>query len=109
VRHLVAALVFGLLALSGTQGTPALATPTLIAGAAGAAGSAVLFFAFRPRVQKAARIAMTVAAVAVVGTGIARAPDGEDRAFVIVVAAVLAALLAAFALVSGVRRRPTPG
>ena len=113
IRYALAVLVFGLLAGSGAdafrQDAPALAAPMLITGLAGAVGAAVIAAAvyWRPdtRVQRAARLAMLMAAVAVALTGVASAPDGAERGFVIGVAALLAVLLAAFALVATPTRR----
>ncbi len=111
--YILAVLIFGLLAASGVdllrKDAPGLAVPFLIAGVAGAAGAVVVAGAiyWRPtiRVQRTARAAMALTAVAVAGTGVALAPGGMDRGFVIGVAALLAVLLAVFALLAGPARR----
>jgi hypothetical protein len=106
IRYVLAVLAFGLLALYGAnalrQDAPAVGVPLLITGLAGALGAAATAAAarWRPesRVQRSVRLAMLLTSAAVVVTGVALAPDGEERGFVIGVAAFLAVLLAAFAL-----------
>jgi hypothetical protein len=106
IRYALAALVFGLLALYGVnalrQDAPAVGVPLLVTGLAGALGAAVTAVAVcwwpESRVQRSACLAMLLASAAVVATGVALAPDGEERGFVIGVATFLAVLLAAFAL-----------
>jgi peptidoglycan/LPS O-acetylase OafA/YrhL len=113
-RYALAVLIFGLLAASAVglfrQDALGLAVPTVITGVVGAAGAAVVGVAAhrRPdaRVQRTARVVMTIAAGAVAVTGVVLAPKGMDRGFVIGVAALLAVLLAAFALFAGPSRRP---
>lgn len=111
--YALAVLIFGLLAASGANllrdDAPGLAVPFLIAGVAGAVGAVVVARAiyWRPvaRVQRRARAAMAFAAVAVAASGVAFAPGGIDRGFVIGVAGLLAVLLAMFALLAGPTRR----
>jgi hypothetical protein len=106
--YALAVLIFGLLAASGLDmfrnQVPALAAPFLLAGVAGVAGTVVTAVAvhWRPnvRVQRAAQAGMAVAAVAVAGVGVAVAPADAERSFAITVAALLAFLLAVFALVA---------
>ena len=117
--HLLAAVVFALLVWSGaTMLHPyayGMGVPSLIVGAAGSAGSLVIAASAwrartashggRSRMQTVARLAMTVAAVAAMVAGVALAPGGMDRGFVIAVALFHAMLLVAYALVCGYRPR----
>ncbi|MFG1605252.1 hypothetical protein [Actinoplanes sp. NPDC049265] len=124
VLHELAIVVFGLLAWQGIDAiradVGAMGVPMLIAGAAGLAGAlAIVVPALRwrhlgdpprwftpARVQRAARIGMGLAAVAAVVAGVALAPRGLERGFVITVNAVVGGLLALFALLAGERPRP---
>jgi hypothetical protein len=122
--HAVAVAIFGLLAWSGTdgirQGVDGLAVPFLILGVAGSLGSLVIVVTVmrwraglaRPAAaapsgraavlaQGVARWSMAAAAVVAVGVGVALAPTGMDRGFVISVDVVLAGALALFALLAG--------
>ncbi|WP_203784708.1 hypothetical protein [Paractinoplanes rishiriensis] len=101
LRYAAAIVIFGLLAASAV-GARDLLVPTVLTGLAGALGAAIIGVA-GARPQRAARIGMTAAAVVVVLSGVAFAPDGDERGFVIGVAAFYALLLAAFALVAGPR------
>ena len=118
--HVLAAVVFGLLAWSGVAmlgpHSFGLAVPSLIAGAAGCAGSLVVAASVRrrratlrtrSRAQTAARLVMTAAAVAAVVAGVVLAPGGMDHDFVIGVALFHAILLAAYASFCGDRPRIT--
>ena len=119
--HLLAVVVFALLVWSGvTMLHPyayGMGVPSLIVGAAGSVGSLVIAVSVwrgrtaapggRPLVQTVTRLAMTAAAVAAVVAGVALAPGGMDRGFVIGVALFHAVLLAAYALVCGYRPRAT--
>jgi hypothetical protein len=110
--YALAILTFGALAVSAVdhlrQEGSGLGVPFLIAGVAGAGGATVvaaaIYWRLGARVRRATRTAMIVAAMAVAGSGIALAPDSTDHGFVIGAAALLAALLAGFALLAG----PTP-
>jgi hypothetical protein len=111
--YALAILTFGALAVSAVdhlrqEGT-GLGVPFLIAGLAGAGGAAVvaaaIYWQLGARVRRATRTAMIVAAMAVAGTGVALAPDSTDHGFVIGAAALLAVLLAGFALLAGPVRR----
>ncbi|MEU4421713.1 hypothetical protein AB0F81_13900 [Actinoplanes sp. NPDC024001] len=112
VLHGLAAVIFGLLAWRGLGalgvGARALGVPMLIAGAAGTVGALVILWAvLRHRsaaYQRAARIGMAVAAVATAAVGIALAPAGWERGFVISVNVLTGGLLAAFAALAGERR-----
>ncbi|MEU4715666.1 hypothetical protein AB0F73_18675 [Micromonospora purpureochromogenes] len=116
--HLLAMVIFGLLAWSGgsmlRQGVDGLAVPSLMIGAVGAVG-ALLMAAGRPSRRadpsgpdphQLVRVAMVLVAVTALVTGTALAPDGMDRGFVISVDAVLAGALASYALLAGEQRRP---
>ncbi|MEV6302548.1 hypothetical protein AB0M02_24255 [Actinoplanes sp. NPDC051861] len=112
LRHGLAVTIFGLLAAYGVAGVfagaYALAVPMLVAGVAGSAGAIVITLSIlRWRglgVQRAARLGMAVAALVTVAVGVALAPAGWERGFVIAVdtgTGVLLALFAAFAGESG--------
>ncbi|MEU4563073.1 hypothetical protein AB0F72_32220 [Actinoplanes sp. NPDC023936] len=115
LRHAFAVLVFLLMIGSGVDlllhRAPGMGVPFVIAGVAGAAGSAATMLG-RPR---AARFGMLAGAAAATGAGWALAPDGWERGFVTGVGAVLGGLLAIFAVLStpqppaGRPRRPTGG
>ncbi|MBM0257504.1 hypothetical protein [Micromonospora sp. 4G55] len=118
--HLLAMVIFGLLAWSGgsmlRQGVDGLAVPSLMIGAAGAVG-ALLMMARRPSrhadesgpdLHQLVRVAMVLVALTALVTGTALAPDGMDRGFVISVDAVLAGALASYALLAG-EQRVRPG
>jgi len=118
--HVLAAVVFGLLAWSGVAmlgpHSNGMAVPFLIAGAAGCVGSVVIAASVRRQratlrngsgAQRAARLGMAAAAVAAMVAGFVLAPAGMDRGFVIGVALFHALLLAAYALLSGDRPRVT--
>jgi hypothetical protein len=111
--YVLAVLTFGALAVSAVdhlrqEGT-GLGVPFLIAGVAGATGAAVvgaaIYWRLGARIRRATRTSMIIAAMAVAGTGVALAPDSTDHAFVIGAAALLALLLAGFALLAGPGRR----
>jgi hypothetical protein len=87
--------LFGLLAAYGVVGVRAFGLPWIIAGLAGALGTAAVM----RWSSRAPRIAMLVAAVAVVAIGVAVAPAGMERSFTITVNTILAVLLALYALV----------
>ena len=114
--HGLAVAVFALLGLSGAGvlATDALglALPTVITGAGGSLGALVLTWLIlrrragvavpqAVRVQQATRLSMALAALVAAAAGVAFAPDGVDRGFVITVSAVLAGALALFALLAG--------
>lgn len=119
--HGAAVVIFGLMAWRGpgavTVGLHALGVPMLIAGAGGASGALVILWSVlrrrdrlmgpypstRTGAQRAARIGMAVAAVATVTAGVALAPAGSEREFVIWVNVVIGGLLAVFALLAGER------
>ncbi|MGK5442710.1 hypothetical protein ACSNN7_12970 [Micromonospora sp. URMC 105] len=114
VPHLLAMVIFGLLAWSGAgmlrQGVDGLAVPSLMIGAAGAAGALLTVTGGASRhpgrrPHRLVRGAMVLVAVAAVLTGAALAPSGMDRGFVISVDAVLAGALASYALLGSERRR----
>lgn len=111
--HVLAGVVFGLLAWSGVVGlaqdVPALAVPSLIVGVAGAVRALSTVTGLLPAGGPARRVAGGVtllAAVAALATGLVLAPHGTDRGFVIAVSAVLAAALAAYAVLGEPVRRP---
>ncbi|MEV4657079.1 hypothetical protein [Micromonospora sp. NPDC049301] len=54
-----------------------------------------------PRLEGGGRLLMALAAVAALAVGVAAAPAGAERGFVVVVTGVLAAALAQDALVAG--------
>lgn len=108
--HTLAVVVFGLLAWSGADGirsgAQALGVPMLIAGVAGSVGALVILSSLLRRRhgtadQRVARIGMAVAAAATVAVGVALAPAGWERGFVIAVNAGTGALLAVFAALAG--------
>jgi len=108
--HGLFAAVFTLMALSSvgelTGQARGLAVPSVIIGTAGALGAlALAWLILRQRAagkaQRAVRLAMAAAAVTAAGAGVAFAPSGLDRGFVITVSAILAVVLALFALVAG--------
>ncbi|MBG0561510.1 hypothetical protein [Actinoplanes aureus] len=110
--HGLAVVIFGLMLWSGVDlsiaGARALGVPMLIAGAAGSAGALIIMLSVLRRRrgtpdQRAARIGMAFAAVATVAVGVALAPDGWERGFVISVNAFTGGLLAAFAALAGER------
>jgi hypothetical protein len=119
--HGVAVAIFGLMAWRGVDllslGAHALGLPMLIAGAAGATGALVIMWSVlrrrdptadpgpqgRADAQRAARIGMAVAAAATVAVGVALAPAGWERGFVIAVNALTGGLLGLFALLAGER------
>jgi len=119
--HCIAVAVFAMLAFAGSGiavGAPAVAAPFIVVGLAGAVGAGLIAVSvWRTQSQEAAaikpsgppqrtiRLAMAAAAVLALFTGVALAPQGVDRGFVIGVAAFLAALLALFALLAGDRPR----
>ena len=125
--HSAAVVIFGLMAWRGadgvTFGVHALGVPMLIAGAGGAAGALVILWsvlrrrgrlmglhpATRAGEQAAARIGMAVAAAATVTAGVALAPAGSEREFVIWVSVVIGGSLALFALLAGERMAPRQG
>ncbi|MBQ1032454.1 hypothetical protein KBX26_20885 [Micromonospora sp. C97] len=101
-------VAFGLLAYAGTTAvdapTRALGLSWSIIGAAGALGVLTIMVAARRRAVRladAARLMMAVAALAALAVGVALAPRGAERGFVIAVTGVLAAALAASALLAG--------
>ncbi|MGW4157433.1 hypothetical protein ACWEDF_30235 [Micromonospora chersina] len=111
--HVLAVVVFGLLAWSGVVGLAhdvrALAVPSLIVGVAGAVRALSTVTGLLPAGGAARRVAGGVtllAAVAALATGLVLAPHGTDRGFVIAVSAVLAAALAAYAVLGEPVRRP---
>ncbi|MEH1014848.1 hypothetical protein V6U90_17265 [Micromonospora sp. CPCC 206060] len=122
--HALAVLVFGLLAWSGANAwgreVDGLAVPSLITGSAGSLGALVIVAVLLSRrrhgagptvgapaagpgvhVQAATRVSMGVAAVVALVMGVALAPSGTDRGFVISVAVFLSGALALFALLAG--------
>ncbi|GGN91909.1 hypothetical protein GCM10010112_78550 [Actinoplanes lobatus] len=110
VLHAMAVVIFGLLAWSGADGirsgVPELGVPMLIAGVAGSVGALVILSSVLRRRhgtadQRAARIGMAVAAVVTVVVGVALAPAGWERGFVIAVNAGVGFLLAVFAALAG--------
>ncbi|MEU9743558.1 hypothetical protein AB0E12_30690 [Micromonospora chersina] len=110
--HLLAVVIFGLLAWSGVVGlaqdVPALAVPSLIVGVAGAVRALSAVTGLLPTGGAARRVAggaTLLAAVAALATGLVLAPDGTDRGFAIAVSAVLAAALAAYAVLGEPVRR----
>lgn len=114
VPHLLAMVIFALLAWSGAgmlrQGVDGLAVPSLMIGAAGAAGALLTVTGTPsrhpgPRSHRLVRGAMVLVAVAALVTGAALAPSGIDRGFVISVDAVLSGALASYALLAGERHR----
>jgi hypothetical protein len=118
--HGLAVVVFGLMAWRGAgslaAGAEALGVPMLVAGGAGSAGALVIMVSVlrgdtRAKAQRAARIGMALAAVVTVALGVALAPAGWERGFVISVNAVTGVLLAAFAALAGGRTalRPDEG
>ena len=112
--HGLAVVIFGLLAVYGaggiTSGAKALGVPMFIAGVAGAVGALVILLSImrwrRPGVQRAARLGMAVAALVTVVVGVALAPDGWERGFVISVNVGTGVLLALFAAFAGEPSRP---
>ncbi len=109
VLHGLMVVAFGMLALSGAgaaaQGLYGLALPFIVTGLAGGAGAALLMTTVVP--QRTIRLGMAAGAVVALVAGIALAPEGLDRGFVIGVAALLAVVLAFFALTAGGRPRRT--
>lgn len=119
--HGAAVVIFGLLAWSGVEGVAvgihALGVPMLIAGVGGAVGALVIlwsvlrrsdrlkvpYLSTRAGAQRAARIGVAAAAVATVTAGVALAPAGHERGFVIWMNVVIGGLLAVFALLAGER------
>ncbi|GAA3241263.1 hypothetical protein ACFO1B_08085 [Dactylosporangium siamense] len=119
--HGGAVVIFGLMAWRGagavTGGLPAMGVPMLLAGAGGATGALVILWsvlrrrdrlsglhpATRTGAQRAARIGMAVVAVATVTAGVALAPTGSEREFVVWVNVVIGGLLVLFALLAGER------
>ncbi|WNM39736.1 hypothetical protein RMN56_32340 [Micromonospora halotolerans] len=104
--HVLAVVVFGLLAWSGLAGldreVAGLAVPSLIVGLAGAVRAVLAVAGFRPpatrpAARRAVRVILVLIAVVALATGFALAPGGMDRGFVIAVDAVLAGALAAYA------------
>ncbi|RLP86742.1 hypothetical protein EAD89_20860 [Micromonospora sp. BL4] len=61
------------------------------------------------RVEAGARLLMALAAPAALAVGVASAPDGAERGFVVAVTAVLAGSLALYALVADDLRRAARG
>ncbi|WP_328473053.1 hypothetical protein OHA21_11495 [Actinoplanes sp. NBC_00393] len=114
--HGLAVVVFGLLAFTGVgtlgSGARALGVPVLIVGAAGSMGALIIMVSVlrrsrgTARTQRAARIGMVVAAVVAVAVGVALAPAGWERGFVITVNALTGVLLALFAALAGERTAP---
>ncbi|SCL53353.1 hypothetical protein [Micromonospora chersina] len=111
--HVLAVVIFGLLAWSGVVGlaqdAPALAVPSLIVGVAGAVRALSTVTGLLPAggiARGVAGGATLLAAIAALTTGLVLAPDGTDRGFVLAVSAVLAAALAAYAVLGGPVRRP---
>ncbi len=124
--HGLAVLAFGLLGWSGAaligRGVPGLAVPSLVAGTAGSAGALVILVAVLRRragradrptparpsrfgAQGVARASMALAAVVTVVAGVAFAPAGMDRGFVISVAGLLGGARGWFALLAGEQPR----
>ncbi|MFI5935392.1 hypothetical protein [Actinoplanes sp. NPDC051494] len=110
--YALAAVAFGLLAWSGAGAlddrVPGLAVPFLVVGLGGCVGATALLAAARWRavaVRLVVRLVMGGAAVVAFVAGAVLAPLGDERVFVLVVDAVVAGSLAAFALLSG-RRLP---
>ena len=119
--HGLAVVIFGLMTWRGIDvvvlGSEAMGVPMLITGAAGTTGALVIVWSLLRRrnpaadartpgrlgAQGAARIGMAVAALATVVVGVALAPAGWERGFVISVNTITGALLAVFALLAGER------
>ncbi len=117
--HGLAVVIFGLMTWRSFDllraGTQALGVPMLITGVAGATGALVIVASVlrrragtagshpSGRTQRAARIGMAVAAAAATVVGVALAPAGWERGFVIGVNTVTGGLLAVFALLAGER------
>jgi hypothetical protein len=111
--HVLAVVVFGLLAWSGLAGldreVAGLAVPSLIVGLAGAVRAVLAVAGFRPPATRpaarhAARGTLVVTAVGALAVGLALAPGGMDRGFVVAVDGVLAGALAAYAFLGEPRR-----
>ncbi|MET8266230.1 hypothetical protein ABZU92_19800 [Micromonospora arida] len=109
-------VAFGLLAYTGTTAvdapTRALGLSWSIIGAAGALGVLTIMVAARRRavrLEDAARLAMAMAALAALAVGVAFAPEGAERGFVVAVTGVLAAALAVYASLAGDLRRTGRG
>ncbi|KAB1914096.1 hypothetical protein [Micromonospora sp. AMSO31t] len=111
--HVLAVVIFGLLAWSGLDGldreVAGLALPSLLVGLAGAARAVLAVAgipppATRPAARWAVRGSLVLIAVVALATGFALAPSGMDRGFVIAVDAVLAGALAAYAFLGEPRR-----
>lgn len=110
--HVLAVVIFGLLAWSGLAGldreVAGLAVPSLILGLAGAARAVLAVTGILPATGPAARQAvrgiLLLIAVVALAAGYALAPTGMDRGFVIAVDAVLAGALAAYAFLGEPRR-----
>ncbi|MGY0004260.1 hypothetical protein [Micromonospora sp. I033] len=99
--HLLAVVIFGLLAWSGIDGldreVAGLAVPSLIVGSAGVVRAILAVAGILPAIRPAVRACLVLAAVVALTTGYVLAPSGMDRGFVIAVDAVLAGALAAYA------------
>ncbi|MET7970118.1 hypothetical protein [Micromonospora sp. NPDC005305] len=110
--HVLAVVIFGLLAWSGLTGldreVAGLAVPALIVGLAGAVRAVLavtgILPATRPAARQAVRGILLLIAVVALATGYVLAPTGMDRGFVIAVDAVLAGALAAYAFLGEPRR-----
>ncbi|MBM0205311.1 hypothetical protein ACIA47_01700 [Micromonospora sp. NPDC051227] len=109
-------VAFGLLTYAGVSAvdapTRALGVSWSIIGMAGALGVPTIMFAARrrsPRLEDAARLLMAMAALAALAVGVALAPEGAERGFVVAVSGVLAAALALYALLAGDLRRTCRG
>ncbi|MCO8272945.1 hypothetical protein M1L60_20325 [Actinoplanes sp. TRM 88003] len=105
-------MAFAMLVVMGVgvavQGSYGLGFAFVVAGLAGGVGAAVIAVSvWRARLagHRVVRISMGVAAVVVLLAGVVLAPGGIDRGFVMVVSALLALLLAMFALLAGDRAR----
>ncbi len=126
--HGLAVVIFGLMTWRGIDvvvlGSEAVGVPMLITGGAGTTGALVILWSLLRRrdraanarppgrmgAQRAARIGMAVAAGATVVVGVALAPAGWERGFVISVNTITGGLLAVFALLAGDERAvPKPG
>lgn len=124
--HGLAVVIFGLMTWRGIDvvalGAEAIGVPMLITGTAGTVGALVIVWSLLRRrhaaadarsprwirAQHGARIGMAVAALATVTVGVALAPTGWERGFVISVNTITGILLAIFALLAGERARGKP-
>ncbi|MDG4810459.1 hypothetical protein O7634_27210 [Micromonospora sp. WMMD1120] len=109
-------VAFGLLAYVGGTTldgpSPGFALTWAIVGVGGALGTSAVLLAARRRsrrLEDAARLLMGLAALVALMVGVASAPSGVDRGFVIAVTGVLAGALAFYAVLAGELRRAGRG